>query len=438
MKNYLEGCKLVSTPEFTTENNLYSSLLKRLYAINMYGKSKSGLASMQLLSSLFGSPEKQFQSIHIAGSNGKGSVTTKIAKALELSGAKVGLYTSPHISSYRERIQINGQLISEKAVTGLLSEIFSVLDEIKEKEPSTFFEITTLLAFRYFAQEKVDVTVIEVGLGGRLDATNIITPILSAITSLSLEHTSVLGKTLPEIAQEKAGIIKAQVPVVVGPRVPMELIWPKTAELDCECIQTPGAYESFDAENSATARTCLEVLKAQGKLRITDEAITLGCKARPPCRIEEIVLARNTIILDVAHNPDGLEHLFKVLQSNYAQKGYRIVCGLSANKEINECVKVLRKYGHAFHLVEAKNRRALPDDLLYQEFTLQGTPKTNLFLADTIEANLDLALQHASIANEVLVVCGSFFIMAPIRAHLGLIDPCDPFDLNEAFLPAAP
>ncbi len=153
-----------------------------------------------LLSELFDFPERSFPTIHVAGTNGKGSVVTKISKALELSGLKVGRYTSPHLISFRERIQVNGEWISEEFISRRMKLIFQKVDQ--KKIPATFFELTTLLAFDYFREMKVDVAVIETGLGGRLDATNIIQPILTVITSISLDHAQILGSTLEEIAVE--------------------------------------------------------------------------------------------------------------------------------------------------------------------------------------------------------------------------------------------
>jgi dihydrofolate synthase/folylpolyglutamate synthase len=409
---------------------LYIDLLKRLYAINSKKHSKYDLANMRRLSSLFSHPEKKYPTIHVAGSNGKGSVTTKIAKALELSGLIVGLYTSPHISTFRVRIKINGKMISEDDVEVYLSTIFSVIDQ--EKLSATFFEITTLLAFRYFAECEIDIAVIETGLGGRLDATNIIHPQLSVITTLSLEHTSILGKSLPEIAREKAGIIKPNVPVVLGPKVPVELIAPFASKLKSPCIPVKGTFLTFDAENSATAEACLAYLK------VPANCIFEGCKVRPSCRMEKVDLKNSSvrmqpeaIILDVAHNPEGLDNLFTSIKKLYPHSPLRILCGFSSDKEIPACVTLLKTYGSAFHLVQSKSSRALSCQDLYKEFIAQEVPEDQLFLADTLEDNLDLALQMATQKHEILIICGTFYIMSQVRAFLGIVEATDPFELNE-------
>jgi dihydrofolate synthase / folylpolyglutamate synthase len=414
MKNTLIGCKIVT----------YTALLDHLFNINQQGNAKGGLENMRRLSMLFSQPETKFPCIHIAGSNGKGSVTTKAAKALEFTGLKVGLYTSPHISTFRERICINGKMISEKSVVALLQKIFHVMKA--ESIDATFFEITTLLAFCYFAENQVDFGIIETGIGGRLDCTNIITPEVSVITSISLEHTSILGNTLEEIAREKAGIIKFRVPVVIGPKVPVELIAPFAKAQESPLIEAKGNFVSFDKENSATAAKCLEVLN------VPADAIVKGCALRPLCRVEKVEWAGmpspdqpKAIILDVAHNPDGLQSLFKTLKQEYPDASLRVLCGLSQNKDIPACVKVLMNFGTNFHLIAAKSSRSISAQDLYSEFINQGTPKEQLFLMGSIEDNLALALKLGAIHREVLVVCGSFFIMAPVRAFLGINEPSD-------------
>lgn len=413
----------------------YTTLLKHLYAINLKKDAKYELEKMRRLSQLFAHPEEKFLCVHIAGSNGKGSVTTKIAKALEFSGLKVGLYTSPHISSFRERIRINGEMIPEQAVEDLLQKILAVIDA-ESMEP-TFFEMTTLLAFCYFAEQQVDFAVIETGIGGRLDATNIITPQVTAITSISLEHTNVLGNTLAEIAREKAGIIKPKVPIVIGPKVPIELIASFAKLQEAPCLAVTGNFDSYDKENSATAAKCLELLG------ISEAAIAKGCAIRPSCRLERVNLPSKplseqpeAIILDVAHNPDGLQSLFTALKLDYPTSTLRVLCGLSQNKDLPACVQILRKFGTNFHLISAKSSRSIGCENLYKEFSSQGTSEKQLFLANSIEDSLARAFEEATLHREVLVVCGSFFIMASIRAYLGISEPCDPYELNGLSLPS--
>ncbi|NGX48908.1 MAG: Folylpolyglutamate synthase, partial [Candidatus Anoxychlamydiales bacterium] len=201
--------------------NEYQKLKGKLFSL-FSNKVKCRLENVSVVSQYLNNPHIDFKSIHVAGTNGKGSVATKIAKALSLSGYKTALYTSPHITSYEERISVDGKLISKKDVKVLLKKIFKLRKKLKIY--LSFFEITTLLAFLYFSKKKVDFAIIETGLGGRLDATNIITPILSIITSIGLDHTNILGDTIDLIAFEKAGIIKPKIPVVIGRKANVEPI----------------------------------------------------------------------------------------------------------------------------------------------------------------------------------------------------------------------
>jgi dihydrofolate synthase/folylpolyglutamate synthase len=194
--------------------------LKWLYGLQSSGV-KLGLDNIRHLLRRMGDPQKNFRTIHVAGSDGKGSTCAILASVLRASGYRVGLYTSPHIIRFNERIQIDGVPISDEDMAFFASRVRHFADDMRESDINcTFFEVTTAMAFKYFADMKVDIAVIEVGLGGRLDCTNIITPILSIITNIGLDHTQFLGSTLEEIALEKAGIIKQRIPVVVGETTP--------------------------------------------------------------------------------------------------------------------------------------------------------------------------------------------------------------------------
>ena len=196
----------------------YQQCLKKLYAIGKERVPKNGLETIKDLLSHFDHPEKKCQFIHIAGSNGKGTAAFQIAESLHLAGHRVGLFTSPHIFCFRERIRIGSELISEEKVTALLSRIFEA------NLPASFFDIVTCAAFLYFVEQNVDIAIVEVGIGGKADATNVVHPLISVITSISLEHTEILGDTIEKIAFEKAGIIKEKTPVIIGPSVPRTVI----------------------------------------------------------------------------------------------------------------------------------------------------------------------------------------------------------------------
>jgi len=395
----------------------YSTLIQKLYQVNLHGGMKFGLANSFTLNEALGNPSDQFESIHVAGSNGKGSVVTKIAKTLEIVGHRVGLYTSPHISCFRERIRINGEMIPEKSVEKILPQIFELIE--KKKIPATFFELTTLLALKYFAEENIDIAVLETGLGGRLDATNIVQPKLSVITSISIEHAEILGETMEKITIEKSGIIKPGVPVVIGPSVPFNIVNDIAQQQHSPLIQVSGHYESYDAENRAIAMQALETLG------IPQEAIIQGIQACPPCRMEKVKLPgySQEVILDVAHNPDGLEHLFHSLP----QELYNVVFGLSKTKDIHGCLQVIKKHVTEFYLVEATNGRGVPVNELKRIMLDMGVSEEKIH----IESSIATSIQQALAGNHAVLITGTFFIMSEARAALRINEPRDPFDMNE-------
>lgn len=408
----------------------YSSLLYRLFHANRWGSHKLGLQNMEQLQKLFDYPDRQFKLIHVAGTNGKGSVTTKIACALQQAGYRVGLYTSPHLSCFRERIRINGEMISEKDVEVLLSSLLQVVD--RESIHATFFELTTFLAFLYFAQQKVDAAVLEVGLGGRLDATNIIHPCLSVITSISLDHTEVLGKTREKIAWEKGGIIKDHVPVVIGPHVPWEPIQQIADQKQSPCIRVQENSSFFEEENRLIARQALTTLSSH--FVIPAEAIEKGLEGGQPCRFQ-ILKENPEIILDVGHNPDGLKHLFQAIRTYYPERRLRLLFGLSKNKDLQGCLKEIAVHGDVFHLVEAANGRGASVDILSSSLVALGITPARVFTHDSVITATLLARKAAQEEGQLLVICGSFFIMGEARQALGFSEPRDPIDLNEAAKP---
>lgn len=417
----------------------YSKLIKKLFEVNLYGGIKLGLSNCLCLDAALAFPSQSFKSIHVAGSNGKGSVTKKISAALESAGYRVGTYTSPHISCFRERICVNGTMISEKSVELILTQLFNLAAQ--EKITPTFFEFTTLLALRYFAQEKVDFAVLEVGLGGRLDATNIVTPTLSVITSISLEHTDILGSTIEEIACEKAGIIKPGVPVVVGPRTPQQLLQKIADELRSPCIKVSGDFMEYEEENQVIAKTALETLG------IPEPAIKSGLEAHLPCRLEvftreqlpidEGQLFPEQIILDVAHNADGLDHLFKSLRKRFPTQQFRVVFGLSKTKDIPACLSIIKQHATHLHLTEAPNGRGVTSKDLYDTLVAMGVAHEVIFQSPSITESVHLAMKSSCVQNQLLVVCGTFFIMSEARSALGINEPRDYVDMNEKwhFLP---
>lgn len=231
----------------------YQSCIYRIFSLPKYREISNGLDNMFTLSSFFQNPSSSYKIIHIAGTNGKGSVSLKCARALESAGYKTGLYISPHIFDFRERISVNSQLISESFITSKVPEIFNMIEA--HNISVNFFEVITMLAFMYFKAECVDYAVIEVGLGGSLDATNIVRPEISIITQIGLDHCEVLGDTIEKIAEEKAGIIKSGVDCVIGADCPAELFRKICEERNSNLLinTKESSDESYELENSRLA-----------------------------------------------------------------------------------------------------------------------------------------------------------------------------------------
>lgn len=367
-------------------------------------------------------------SVHIAGSNGKGSVATKIAYAQQLAGKKTGLYTSPHIASLRERIQIDGNMIPITAVSRHLAEIFSCAAHLGI-EP-TFFECVTLLAFDWFAAESVDCAVVEVGLGGRLDATNIISPTLTVITSICLEHMDILGASLEAIAQEKGGIIKPSIPIVIGPRVPVEPIAAIAEKNNAPLHIVSGDFSSFDEENSAIAQAAMMLL--QIPQRIIEQAIL----RRPPCRFEVIppktAVWPAALILDVAHNPDGLHRTLSEVAWRYPDKAIWVIFGLSRDKDIGSCCKEVADNAAKVWCLQGSSDRSLEAASLREQLIVAGAEESSVFAADSATATVDELWRQPGLKSAVVCVCGSFFHMAEIRSALQIPQEVDLFPFQES------
>jgi dihydrofolate synthase/folylpolyglutamate synthase len=394
--------------------NTYEVLLDKLYTLNIH-HIKLGLDRCHAMNNALGNPAGQYPTIHVAGTNGKGSVSTKIAKGLELAGKRVGLFTSPHITCFRERIQINGQKISEEDVIRLLPEVFESAPE------ASFFEVTTLLAFKYFAEEKVDAAVIEVGLGGRLDATNIITPQLSIITSISKDHTQYLGDTLEKITREKAGIIKKGVPVVIGPTVSKEIVKEYLADGQ-ELLTIEGAFESYHDENNAIA------CKVMQHLGLSAACVENALKAIPPCRFQEVAIDGVPVVFDVAHNTAGLEKLFALVAKKYPNCLVSVVCGFSKDKDVADCLKVVARSAYEIYFVRSTNGRGA--ELFFLKEMMQTIPFSDdrVFYHETISEGVSSLFNGRLTPDSVVVVCGTFFIMSDVLSIVSI----DEFDVEVA------
>lgn len=374
---------------------------------------KPGLGNVIELDNYYGNPHKKFKTIHIAGTNGKGSVSHTLAAILQSAGYKVGLYTSPHLKDFSERIRVNGKPISEQYVIDFVSEA----DEIIEKLNPSFFEITTLMAFTYFASEGVDVAVIETGLGGRLDSTNIISPVLSVVTNVSFDHVNLLGDTLEKIATEKAGILKSGIPAVVG-EMSLELrpIFTSKTEKVVFAEDTLGADYEFELKgycqekNKKTILAAAEILKSE--FNITEEHIVNGLKNVVELtslmgRWQKLSTSPLTIA-DTGHNVAGMQYIVSQIADIKADTK-RLVIGMVGDKDITSMLKLLPKDA-TYYFCNARIPRALPAaDLKAKaaQFGLQGSAYASV-------AEALAAAQCEASENDFIFIGGSNFTVAEI------------------------
>jgi dihydrofolate synthase/folylpolyglutamate synthase len=373
-----------------------------------------GLDKMKSLSAALGNPHRSLKCIHIAGTNGKGSTAHMLASVLQTAGYTVGLYTSPHLHDFRERIKINGQPIDKNTVVDFVNENLATL----EAGNYSFFEATVGMAFLSFAQAQVDVAIIEVGLGGRLDATNIITPILSVITHISEDHQQFLGDTIEAIAGEKAGIIKEKVPVVLGhnEKTVQKVIIEK-AKSTSSTVFFANQTESYatdllgnyQKENLATAKMALQVLTEfdVGEKHIhggfREVVKNTGLQGR-----WQVIADFPTVIADVAHNQAGIGAVMNQLQSVTYDHLY-IVFGMVEDKDFKQIQKQLPKDA-TYYFCSPKVVRAKAVDQLFAEANRLGY---NGKPYESVSAALDAAKTMAS-PSDIILVCGSLFVVAEV------------------------
>ncbi|AZQ42755.1 bifunctional folylpolyglutamate synthase/dihydrofolate synthase [Nonlabens ponticola] len=372
---------------------------------------RKDLGNIIKLDNHLGNPHQNFKSIHVAGTNGKGTTCHLLASVLQEAGYRVGLYTSPHIKDYRERIRINGEMIPKLDVLDFMNENVTFF----EKENLSFFEMTVGLAFHYFANQKVEIAIIEVGLGGRLDSTNVITPILSVITSIDLDHTDILGDTLEGIAIEKAGIIKPRIPIIVGEqRLSLQAIFEEIAiENDSSIRFTKNiSDESYFQWNVNTVEKALETLRNEG-YDISDDDLqngvdqvffNTGLKGR-----YQIINENPKIILDVSHNQAGLKKLFQQIIKESFDK-LHIVFGSVKNRELTDILTLLPKDAN-YYLCEASTERAMPLKELHHYFESDKKPVLAL---GSVSHCFEMASNNSDM-NDLIVITGSTFILAEIN-----------------------
>lgn len=471
----------------TSDHTGYEKWIRRLYATNMFHPVKLGLENMHILHGLLGSPmdDPDRVVVHVAGTNGKGSVCLKVANALRNQERRdvspflrqegkedlktintelnVGIFCSPHVSSFRERMQVNGKMITEEEVVELLPQIYDLCLPENNDIPATFFEITTALAFLFFAKRGTDVVVLETGLGGRLDATNVIAnPALSIITSIGLEHTRILGDTIELIAMEKGGIMKKDCPVLVGPHCPHEVLTECARQKGAGRYYTPSLVHGnlqdfsntakifeetankepvdYDMENQDIAKAALALVEQShpelfGK-HLTPDEIEHHTSIRPPCRFETIQKDNVTVVLDVAHNPPAMEYLVYKLKTTYPKTPFRFVTGMSSDKDLGQCARALlsttQESCRNIHLVQAAHPRAASLEKILEAENSLETAAYYDFDDRSITKQVLRALELTKENNgEILVVCGSVFLMAETREALGIDEPRDSDYISE-------
>jgi len=417
----------------------YDEFTEWMFGLERFGI-KLGLDNIKEFLGRLGNPERGFRSVHVAGTNGKGSVCAMTAEILKAHGLRVGLYTSPHLVDFGERISVGGHQISKGDVVRLGLELKAVMEamasESREKQ-LTFFEFTTGLAFKFFEEQKADIVVAEVGMGGRLDATNVLVPEISVITRIGFEHTNYLGGTIREITREKAGIIKEGVGVVTCERRPealavIEGVCARSGssltqagrdflatsvrqmldgtEFDYEGERTIRGLRTsllggYQAENAATAIAALERLEAQD-LRVTDDDIRRGLSSvRWPGRID-VVSRQPLMILDGSHNPDGVATAVNVLDT-LGLTPLTFVIGCMDDKDAKGIVRTLAPLASKMIVTQASYKRALPAEVLMaiveEEFSGEKEMHSDSKLA--FEAGFN------DIAGKGLCMIGSFYVV---------------------------
>ena len=415
----------------------YKESISYLYKLQKYGI-KFGLSSTKNLLNFFGNPHISQNYIHIAGTNGKGSVANFITSILVQAGYRVGLYTSPHLVRFTERIQINFEEISQKEVVDLVEELKKA---IVPSEPPTFFEAVTAMALTYFSKKNVDIAVIEVGMGGRLDATNIITPLMSIITNISFDHQQFLGNTLKEIAFEKAGIIKEGIPTITGAndkeaiKVIKKICKEKNSKLfilhkdfsfekQKDGFTYKGILGNIDDlhlsligdhqyENASIALAAIELLIQKG-WNIRPVHIIKGLKSvKWPGRLH-IVSKDPTVILDGAHNPEAIKRLKETVLSNFTYKKLILILGIMEDKDISSMLEEILEIAD-YVIFSAPNYTRAADPIRLMELSKKVPLKKEILtpLSSAIKKALLVANKE-----DLVLICGSLFTVGEALAYL--------------------
>lgn len=428
----------------------YEDAVDYIYSFTDYEKKSSyryapetfDLARVEKLLVSLNNPHQRFKSIHIAGTKGKGSVAAMSESILRAAGYRTGLYTSPHLHTFRERIQVNGRLIPQETVASLTEQLQPLVSQV---EGLTTFEIITALGFLYFVERGVEFAVLEVGMGGRLDATNVVNSLVDIITSLSYDHTHILGETLPLIAREKAGIIKSKALVVSAPQVPeaMAVIEEVCREKDAELtvIGRDWTWEVGEANlegqwfrvttnelrvtsyelwipllgrhqliNATVVVAAIEKLRQRG-INISEASVREGLRqVRWPGRLE-ILGRRPLVVADCAHNADSAGKLKAALEELFTYRHLILIFGASTDKDIEGMMRELFPLAHQVIVTQARHARATDSCVLQQKAL---TLRREVMVSDSVDGALSLALETAG-PQDLICVTGSIFVVAEAR-----------------------
>ena len=411
----------------------YADAIKFLYDLQLFG-ARLGLENTFRLAELVGNPQSRLRFIHVAGTNGKGSTCAMLESIYRAAGLRVGLFTSPHLISFRERIQVNRQLIAEHKVIEQVQAIRKVLENFSKELHPTFFEVVTVIALCYFAAEKCDLVIWETGLGGRLDATNIVRPLASVITNVQLDHEKWLGETIERIAAEKAGIIKMRVPVFTSAGNPIARgviaaaathqqapLFAVSKPLDGIDLPLLGDHQRL---NAALAKAVVRYLADQ--IPVSDEAIGRGLETVSwPGRLQAIKRGTQTILLDGAHNPAGAEMLRVALQQHFAGKPLTLILGVMRDKDYVAMCNVLAPVAKRIVACTVASDRTADARQLAKQCAI-ANPNADVKTAHSLET----ALKETA-SDAFVVVTGSLHFIGHALQRLCPTDYPDERALNE-------
>jgi len=418
----------------------YEESIKWLYSFEKFGI-KLGLERINYICKKLKNPQKSYKIIHVGGSNGKGSVCRFLQTILTLSGYKTGVFTSPHLQRFSERFVIDGKEISKDDVVLIVKKIKPIIDEmIKQKNSPTFFEIVTAIAFEYFKDQKVDFAIIEVGLGGRFDSTNVVDPLVSVITNVSLEHQDRLGNKVEDIAFEKAGIIKESIPVITGAsgksidvikkvakekksqiKIVEKSSWEKIqGGPDWQEFLVKGSLKDYhlkssmagkiQGENIAITIATIENLQMNG-VYITDESILDGVeKTIYPGRME-IISFEPLILIDGAHNIEGINNLKSTLKEDFVYEKLIIILGILKDKNIKEMLDIITPLADVIIFTKSKNKRACSPT------KLKDMIEKEVIVKEKISDAIDYAKMQAE-KQDLICITGSLFTVGETKDYL--------------------